>query len=47
MFLMKQKTNVKVFNMIARIYEAKILIKHITCDGKCKFDSITCNLNQK
>ena len=33
--------NVKGFNMIARIYEAKILIKLITCDCKCKFDSIT------
>ena len=43
----KSVINVKVFNMIARTYEAKTLIKHISCDCKCKFNSRTCNLNQK
>ena len=33
--------------MIAKTYEAKILIKHISCDCKCKFDSKTCNSFQK
>ena len=33
--------------MIARINEAKILVNHISCDCKCKFDSTTFNLNQK
>ena len=27
--------------------EAKILIKHISCDWKCKFNSLTCYLNKK
>ena len=39
--------NVKVFNSIIRIYGAKTLIKHISCDCKCKFDSTTCNSNHK
>ena len=33
--------------MITRIYEAKTLIKHISCDCKYKFNSETCNPNQK
>ena len=33
--------------MITRIYEAKALIKYISCDYKFKFSSTTCNLNQK
>ena len=39
--------NVKVFNMITRINEVKTLVKHISCDCKCKFNSATCNSNQK
>ena len=38
--------NFKVFNMtsmIAKINEDKTLVKHISYDCKCKFDSITCN----
>ena len=31
--------NVKVFNMITRIIEAKTLVKHILYDFKCKLDS--------
>ena len=39
--------NVKVFNMITNKSGAKTFIKHISCDCKCKFHSITCNSNQK
>ena len=39
--------NVKVFNLITRKNEVKTLVKHISCDCKCKFNSITCNSNQK
>ena len=38
--------NVKVFNVITRIYEAKIMIKHISCDCRCKFNSTTCHSNK-
>ena len=38
--------NGKVFNMITRINKVKILVKHISCDFKCKFSSTTCNLNR-
>ena len=43
----QQKTNVKAFNMITNKNEAKTMAKHISCDFKCKFDSTTCNSNQK
>ena len=43
----KQDKRCKILNMIARINEAKILVNHISCDCKCKFDSTTFNLNQK
>ena len=43
---MKQKTNIKEFNMI-RINELKKLVKHISCDCISKFISTTCNWNQK
>ena len=33
--------------MIARITEAKTLVKHISCDCKCKFNNTTCNSNKK
>ena len=39
--------NVKVFNMITNKNEAKTIAKHILCDYKCKFNSTTCNSNQK
>ena len=42
-----KSVNVKDFNMVTRIYEAKTLVKHISCDCKCKFNSATCNSNQK
>ena len=38
--------NVKILNMITIIKEVKTLIKHISCDFKCKFISATCNSNQ-
>ena len=39
--------HVNKFNMITRINEAKTLIKHTSCDCKCKFNSTACNSNQK
>ena len=33
--------NVKVFNKITRIHDAKTLTKHNSCDCKCNFNSIT------
>ena len=39
--------DVKVFNMITRINEAKTFVKNISCDGNWKFDSATCNSNKK
>ena len=42
----RKDVNVKVFNMI-RIIEVKTLIEQISCDCKCKFDTITWNPNEK
>ena len=39
--------NVKVINMITDRNEAKTMAKQISCDCKCKFNSKTCNSNQK
>ena len=36
---------VKLFNVITRINEAKTLIKHVSFEFKCKFNSTTCNSN--
>ena len=30
---------VEVFNMITKINEVKTVVKHISCNFKCKFDS--------
>ena len=38
--------NATVFNMI-RITEAKTFVKHISCHCKRRFNSTTCNWNQK
>ena len=38
--------NVRVFNMITGINESKTLIKHMSCECKCKFDGTKCNSNQ-
>ena len=43
----KKRSNVKVFNIIRKIGEAKTLIKHISCDCECQFNSATFNSNQK
>ena len=37
--------NVKVFNIISNKNGAKTVAKHISCDCKYKFNSITCNSN--
>ena len=37
----------QVFSVIAKINESKLLIKHISCECKWKFDDINCNSNQK
>ena len=39
--------NVQESNMITRINEAKKLLKHVSCDCKCKFNRTTFNSNQK
>ena len=39
--------NVKAFNMITDKDEAKAMTEHISFDCKCKFNSTTCNSNQK
>ena len=38
--------NVKAFNIITRINEAKTLVKHISCDCICNFNSTTCSSNK-
>ena len=38
-----KEVDVKVFNMKTNRNEAKLLVKHISCDCKCKFNSTTCN----
>ena len=37
----------KAYNIITRINKGKTLVKHILCDCKCKYNSTTCNSNQK
>ena len=39
--------NFKAFNVITNKNEAKTMAKHIPRDCKCKFNSTTCNSNQK
>ena len=43
----RKDISVKTFNMITNKNEAKAMTKHISCDCKCKFNSTTCNSNQK
>ena len=33
--------------MITNKHEAKTMLKHISCDYKCKFNSTACNSNKK
>ena len=42
-----KEVNIKLYNMITRVNEAKTMVKHITCNSKTKFDSTTCNSNHK
>ena len=37
--------NVKVFNMITNKNEARTMLKHISCDCKCKFNRIVKHVN--
>ena len=39
--------NIEVFNIITNKDEAKTMTEHISCDCKCKFNSITCSSKQK
>ena len=39
--------NNKAFNKITNKIDAKTMAGHISCDSKCKFNSTTCNSNQK
>ena len=39
--------NSEVFIIATRINESKALLKHISCNCKCKFDNTECNWNQK
>ena len=43
----RKDVNAKEFYMITRRIKAKMLVKHISCDCKCKYYSLTCNSNQK
>ena len=47
MLQVKQKIKISVFNLITRINEAKILVKHLSWNCECKFDSAACSSNQK
>ena len=38
-------THIKAFNMIRNRFEAKTLVKHISCGCKCKFNSTTFSSN--
>ena len=42
-----KKINIKTFSMTTNKNETKTMKKHISCDCECKFNSTTCNLNQK
>ena len=43
----KTDKNVKAFNIITRINEAKTMVKDISCDCKCNLNSTTCNSKKK
>ena len=43
----KKNVSLKVFKKIAKICQAKTLVKHILCGCKSKFNSTTCNSNLK
>ena len=39
--------NVKVFNTMAGINESKSVVKHVSCNCKCRFNGIKYNSKQK
>ena len=39
--------NIKAFNKMTIRNQAKTITKHISYYSKCKFNSLTCNPNQK
>ena len=39
--------NLSMLNMITEINESKTLVKYVSCECKCKFESRKCNSNQK
>ena len=43
----KKYINAKMIDMMANKDEAEAMTEHISCDCKCKFNSITCNSKQK
>ena len=48
-YVSKETKNIKVkiFNMITNKNKVKTMTKHISRECKCKFNSTTCNSNQK
>ena len=43
----KKDRNLNVFNMITGINKSKTLIKHISCNCRCKFNGRKCSSKQK
>ena len=39
--------NVKVFNLISGINEARFLVQHVSCECKCELNEKLCNSKQK
>ena len=42
-----KNVHVKVFKITGRVNEVITLVKHISCNCKCKSNNKTCNSNQK
>ena len=38
--------NVKVFNLMLRVNETKVLVQHELCKCKCRLNEIVCNSKQ-
>ena len=43
----EEDLNLSLFSMITRIYGSKPLVKHISCERKCKLEGRKCNSVQK
>ena len=39
--------NVKVFNLMSRVNEARVLLKHESCECKCRLNENVCTSRQK